>query len=675
MLFMANERVGFEVDVELGSFRTQLRKAQQEVFAMVDKFGQFSPQATEAAKRVAELRDQLGDTQSLIQAFNPDQKFAALSQALRSVAGGFTALQGAVGLFGKQTEEVQAQLLKVQSALALSEGLNSFLDDGIQGFKNLASVVKTSVVSAFTTLKGALAATGIGLVAVAVGSLIANWDKLVVLFRRTFPALGELSGRFNEIKVVLAGVGNAVFQFLVRPITAVVELVRGDFKAAVEELKKGFDIVNNFQTGQGEQRQRNAEAARAKELEAVIEGKKRELEVRKAAGEETIKLEQDIAARRLELAKLQGQEYEDLIAEQAVLEARRRKEIADKQKAIDEKAAGEAKARQEKQTAEQQAAAEAAAQAIRGYNDQLALIGKTAREQELEQLAQWYRDQRAIIVRGNGDLGKLNALYAAKQGKIQLAALDEQTKQILADLATREEAQRVAGETDLARRQDLAARTIEAIRGFGAAETGNFQERLATLEQLQQSLVTNTQFNESQRVEIERASADARTEIARQEVAAKEALTQNGIAILEAAGAIAGQQTALGKSLAVASTVIGTYAAAQKAYLSQLIPGDVTSPVRATIAAAAAVVTGLARVKAILSVRVPGGDRGGGGQGVPQPSGLGGLGRSVTNPSQELQAAQVNAQNQPVRVFVVESDITDTQGRATRVSRAAVLGG
>ena len=55
------------------------------------------------------------------------------------------------------------------------------------------------------------------------------------------------------------------------------------------------------------------------------------------------------------------------------------------------------------------------------------------------------------------------------------------------------------------------------------------------------------------------------------------------------------------KALSIVSTLITTYVAAQKAFASQIIIGDPTSIVRGQIAAAVAVVSGLARVAIIAS--------------------------------------------------------------------------
>ncbi len=105
-------------DEVVGSLRSQLRQAQAEVATLSDKFGVTSKEATEAAKRAAELKDRIGDAKALTDAFNPDAKFKALSSSLAGVAGGFAAVQGGMALFGTQSKEVEQTLLKVQSAMA-----------------------------------------------------------------------------------------------------------------------------------------------------------------------------------------------------------------------------------------------------------------------------------------------------------------------------------------------------------------------------------------------------------------------------------------------------------------------------------------------------------------------------------------------------------------------------
>jgi uncharacterized protein (DUF3084 family) len=181
---MATEEVAFKITTDTSqtekavkSIKTELREATQEALNLSRKFGDTSKEAIEAQQKVANLRDEVGDFKDRVDALNPDAKFKAFSQTLQGVAGGFAGLQGAVGLFGTESAELEKQLLKVQSALALSEGLNSVLESK-DAFTNLAVVIKKNVITAFTTLKGAIIATGIGAAVVAIGLLIANFDAV-----------------------------------------------------------------------------------------------------------------------------------------------------------------------------------------------------------------------------------------------------------------------------------------------------------------------------------------------------------------------------------------------------------------------------------------------------------------------------------------------------------------
>ena len=127
----------------LGSLKSQLKEAQAEVTALSDKFGATSKEAIEAAKRAGELKDKIGDAKALTDAFNPDAKFKALTASLSGVAGGFAAVQGAMGLLGAESEDAQKMLLKVQSAMAISQGLQS-VGEAVDSFKNLGAVIKST---------------------------------------------------------------------------------------------------------------------------------------------------------------------------------------------------------------------------------------------------------------------------------------------------------------------------------------------------------------------------------------------------------------------------------------------------------------------------------------------------------------------------------------------------
>ena len=114
------------------------------------------------------------------------------------------------------------------------------------------------------------------------------------------------------------------------------------------------------------------------------------------------------------------------------------------------------------------------------------------------------------------------------------------------------------------------------------------------------------------------------------------------------------------KAISIAETLVNTYMAAQKAYASQIIPGDPTSIVRAQIAAGIAVATGLTKVAAIKATKFnsqsaagsAGGSAGGGGGASPTRVGVD-VGSLIPN--------QDTPTPEPVRAYVVENEISNKQ--------------
>ena len=176
---MAEKRtIELEVNSNLGSLKSQLKEAQQEVQNLSEKFGATSTQAVEAAKSAAILKDKIGDAKALTDAFNPDAKFKALSGSLEGVAGGFSVVTGAMGAFGAQSEGVEKALLKVQSAMAMAQGLQG-LGESIDSFKQLKAVVVSAITGITTAKVAETTATEAGVVAENQG-LLARGKNLVI---------------------------------------------------------------------------------------------------------------------------------------------------------------------------------------------------------------------------------------------------------------------------------------------------------------------------------------------------------------------------------------------------------------------------------------------------------------------------------------------------------------
>ena len=105
------ENIAFKITGDAGpitesvkGLKAQLREATEDVVRLSSQFGSTSQQAIAAARSAANLREQIADSRDLIAAFHPEQKFAAFGAAIQGGTGGFSALTGAMGLFGAGSE-------------------------------------------------------------------------------------------------------------------------------------------------------------------------------------------------------------------------------------------------------------------------------------------------------------------------------------------------------------------------------------------------------------------------------------------------------------------------------------------------------------------------------------------------------------------------------------------
>ena len=336
-----NINVGGNASESVGSLKKQLREAQAEVGALSDKFGATSKEAINAAKRAAELKDRIGDAKALTDAFNPDQKFSALSKSLVGVAGGFSAVQGAIGLFGTESKELEKQLLKVQSALAFSQGLEQ-LGNAKDSFVQLGGVIKDRVVTAFSTLKGAIIATGIGALVVALGLVIANFDKIKKVVLNLFPALGgiadfigNLVNKVTDFIGVTSEAGRATAKLIADNDKALKDSERnlelnGD--KYDEYTKRKIEANNEFKKKQNE----------FLKDEQLTEGERNRfiLEAREKAGREILKADKDRqdnadAENKKQREKNKAQADKDAAEEIARREAKDQRESVAQQIQID----------------------------------------------------------------------------------------------------------------------------------------------------------------------------------------------------------------------------------------------------------------------------------------------------------------------------------------------------
>lgn len=218
---IVNLQVSDNLDKTTNSVKTlksQLKDAVNDVQQLSEKFGETSKEAINAARKAADLKDRIEDANDAILAFKGEGTFLATTKALSAASSGFAAVQGGMALLGTESEEVEKTLLKVQSAMALSQGLAG-LEDAGRSFKQLGTVIKNTAVvqkvltvaqATYTTVVGAstgalkifriaLASTGIGAIVVGLGLLIANFDKVKKAVLNLIPGLAQVGEFFGNI--------------------------------------------------------------------------------------------------------------------------------------------------------------------------------------------------------------------------------------------------------------------------------------------------------------------------------------------------------------------------------------------------------------------------------------------------------------------------------------------
>jgi hypothetical protein len=171
------------------------------------------------------------------------------------------------------------------------------------------------------------------------------------------------------------------------------------------------------------------------------------------------------------------------------------------------------------------------------------------------------------------------------------------------------------------------------------------------------------------KVGIAKEASDAQKKIDDETAANRAKALDSASNTLKTFASLLGETTAEGKALAIAATTIDTYKAAQSAYAS-LAGVPVVGPALGAAAAAAAIASGLATVNKILSVQVPGG--GGSGGSVPSAP-------PMTRPSSSFtridNSTPLDVNNTgATKVYVTETDITNTQKKVDAIKAKAVIG-
>ena len=338
--------------------------------------------------------------------------------------------------------------------------------------------------------------------------------------------------------------------------------------------------------------------------------------------------------------------------------------------------------------------------------DEVTISEKKLAKQE-EDLAR--RRYEAIKAQNALSDSSKEALDAEAQAYIALQGAQQQTAQVQRKLAM--EAERIRNEEN-AKQKQAAAEAAQRQKERQEASQKEFDNWLALEIKKAETAEANAKFVkdkeekakadaekkfqdwlkiETEKAEIAQANAKFvadREEKARQEkakadkeasdaaIALKKAefdaemeLLQSISGAFKNLASIAGEQTAAGKALAIASTIIDTYMGATKA-----LAAGAGTPV-GYINAAAIVATGLANLRTITAVQVPNGGNAGATASTPMmPSGPSvGIIQGQMSQTSQLQAELNSQMRRPTRAYVVGQNVTTQQSLDRHILENATL--
>ena len=616
------------------------------------------------------------------------------------------------GFFSKKLDEAKETLSGFKAGFADIKKGYATMKAGITGVAKGFGLSSKAAKVFGTTASAAIAATGIGL--------------LVPLVLALVDYFKNLEGGAKTLKKIMAGLGAIVANVG----KALKLLVQGKFgeafntmKDAVNGATQAVDSLFDAEKKLADLRKRTV-IENAK-LNQQIEAQKKVLEDTTLSLDERIAALDEVTAATKKLAENQIAETQlALQAAEAQLtltnnyEERREKqlEIAELQAQLIEQQTTlqgiEYDAERVGREIRTQAAEERKAQ-IEERLAQEKTVAETLRDLRIEDIKDEQSKAEATLqVQREAALATLRENNATKEQLLEAEKLyDGQLETLRQEFADKESerAQAAAEKKEQERQAELEKEKAQQQRLKEILDTAYFesienefqraQEELSFQEQKAMEELALLGATEAEKQRIRDGYQKKREKLAQDEanynMALKKAERDNELNLAAGAfGAIAGlvgEQTAVGKAAAIATTTIQTYQAAQAAYASQMAIPDPSAPVRAAIAAGIAIATGIANVQKIISTPTPGKGGGGGGGGGATPgrpntptfSGNTGsldlgfnqgasIGQSDTLGDMQTGAAGVESP-EPLKAYVVATEMTDAQDKNKAIEDIAKL--
>ena len=598
---------------------------------------------------VDQLNEKLDQTEK--SAENAKKSTASLAQQLSTIKGPIgQVVQGFQGM-GQAMKIMMANPLGIfLSVIAgLLYSLKRALSDSEEGQEKM-----NRVTSVFGALLGNLT------------DLVASLgEKLIDAFTNPMDALKSFANFFKD-QIVNRIVG--FFELIPKFAESINLLFSGEFaesgKVAADAMGKVVLGVEDVTEKVGEAIEATKEFAKEQEREAKLADKVAQMRNKAARLERQLMVDRSLLEQQIAEFHLKSRQEDQFSAEerkQAILDAQKleeqllAKEVQSLTLKRDAQKLENTFSRTNKENADKEAAAIAAV------------------NQKIADRTNLQRGTQRELNRINREI-EANSKAQLKEEEERLKAKAEADKKFLEDSLKNEEAfvneqfdkQKLQALKEIENAEALAARLAEIetertnnliqVRSDAGQKTLDLEIKLA-------------EETAKKKAEIDKQAFEAKKKLDEAQKQQQEELYAAIGGALTSFSKLAGEETATGKALAIASTIMDTYAGATKA----LAKGAGT-PI-GYINAAAIIATGLANLRTITAVQVPNGGSAGATASTPMmPSGPSvGIIQGQMSQTSQLQAELNSQMRRPTRAYVVGQNVTTQQSLDRHILENATL--
>jgi len=528
-------------------------------------------------------------------------------------------------------------------AVTKFQDLQKGVTQGIIGVKGLAK--------SFKGLRVAIAATGIGLIVVALATIVEYWDDIIGFISGATKEQERLAAQLERTKIVLNNETN-----LLRQQLSLQELKGESTAQTLIDLRKSLLLQQAIAKQQLEEQVTLLENQKIRDEELTFFDKLKASFV----------IKKDYNYQE-ELALIQQEKRNVKTEEQIILEDKINK-LKTEGGNIDKALAtldSNAKKKGQKEIDEVKKTEDEKFKILQDF-----LIAKEKLEDEYFQSKLKKEEQEKNVVKDK----YFNLIEQAKKFNEDITVLEQARDAELQEVQEKFKLEREEKKKeDELIKQEALIEKLELDKEF---EQLNFDEQREILNQRSQALLNDETLTEEQKTQLTEKFGEARVKITELENKTKEDATMSYTNALGGISNLIGAETQAGKLAASAAALIATYLNANKARESQLAIPTPDAPFRAALAAGVEIVSGLANVKAINSVQVP--KAGGGGGSNPTaptappalPPAFNVVGQTETSQLSDTIASQTQ---EPVQAFVVANDVTTAQSLQRNIVQGATI--